>query len=134
MALRTSLPSSWDCTFGSSFARSISSASESSTPTSTRSRTLPFTWTTSSKVSTLEHGRIRLGPRRLPQPLAAEPPPELFGDVGGVGLDQADGRLRREAHVGRLPGVVLDPVDLVHELEQGRDRRVELEAPQDVVA
>src|SRR5439155_22561463 len=48
---RISLPSSCACTFGDSVARETSSSSDASTATSTRSRTFPFTWITSSNVS-----------------------------------------------------------------------------------
>ena len=77
--------------------------------------------------------RVGLGPRLLAQPRVAEPLPQLLGDVRRVRLDEREHGLGREADLARPRRVVLDAVDLVHELEQRGDRRVELEAAQDVV-
>ena len=49
--------------------------------------------------------------------------------MGRVGLDQRDSRLGCEAS----GGVVRAPADLVHELHDGRDRRVQREPAADVV-
>ncbi len=77
----------------------------------------------------LEHRRVRDGPRVPPQALAAEPLPELLGEMRRVGLDQRDGGLRGEAG----GGVVGRAADLVDELHHRGDRGVEREAPVDVV-
>src|SRR5919204_3461979 len=76
-----------------------------------------------------EHRGIGLRPRRLPKPFVAEPSPELFRDVRRVRLDQGDGCLGREAGVGS-DRVARQLIDQLHDC---RDRRVELEAPFDVI-
>ena len=116
-------------TFSDCSARSTSSYSGSPVSTSKRSRTLPFTCTTSSNVSRSRKRRIGLRPRVLPQALVPEPLPQLLGDVRRVRLDQAHRGLGGEARVRR--GRVLR--QLVDQLHHRGDRRVELEAALDVV-
>ncbi len=59
----------------------------------------------------------------------AQPLPQLLRDVRGIGLDQAHRGLGGEPR----SRIVRVPVDLVHELHHRRDRRVQREAPPDVV-
>jgi hypothetical protein len=63
----------------------------------------------------------------------AEPLPELLRDVRGIGLHERHERLGGESHIAGMARIVLHLVEVVHELEEGGDRRVKLEAPADVV-
>ena len=66
-----------------------------------RSRSLPFTCSDELERLALEQRLVGLRPRLLPQPLVAEPLPQLLGDVRRVRLDQRDRRLGGEPR-GRI--------------------------------
>ena len=133
ISLRISFPSTWARTRGSSFARAKSSAlGEADRHLDLVAHPAVHLDDELERVA-LEQSRVGLGPGLLPQALTAEPLPELLGHVRRVRLDQADRGLGREAHLARPGRVVLHAVDLVDELDHGRDRRVELEPPEDVV-
>ena len=107
------------------------SAPSSGSPAATRirSRTLPFTCTTSSISSRSSCDSSATGHGSAHSRSWPSSRPQLLGDVRRVRLDQRHRRLGREARrrvVGRLR-------QLVHELHHGRDRRVEDEPPLDVV-